>query len=579
MMAMTDRHKLRKSAPWIAACILLLLFSASGPVKEDLFKISKNLDIFSMLYRQVSLHYVDTLDPDKLIKSGIDAMLDDLDPYTEYVGESDIENYKLKYVNTHYGGIGATVFSRDNRIFISEPFVGYPAQKAGLKAGDEIIRVDDIVVSGKSTSEVSNLLKGARNTSVKLTIRHPSDHQPRELSLLRDDIRQPNVSYSGRIGNGIGYIKLDKFLEKASNEVHQALLSLQKEGELTGVILDLRNNGGGILQEAVSIVNLFVQQGEIVVSQQGKNNLKQHVYRTTSRPVAADIPIVVLIDNRSASASEIVAGAIQDLDRGVIIGHRSFGKGLVQQTFTLPYNNLVKITVAKYYTPSGRCIQSLDYAHRDDQGNASRMNDSLISEYKTRGGRLVYDGSGIYPDIPVQVRPYSPVTRSLINRFLIFDYATHFRTVHERVAPASGFRVTEAQYLDFIHYLADKNFDYKTRTEQLIGQLSREAESEKKPDTVLAAIVRLAALVSANKEHDLEIHKEEIKKVLGDEIVSRYYYQKGRIIHNQQHDPVLREAIQLLTSGKQKYLAVLSGEDSFHTIGKPDFLLAHSSED
>src|SRR5690606_12318848 len=355
---------------------------------------------------------------------------------------------------THYSGIGATIFSRDSRIFISEPFAGYPAQKAGLKAGDEIIRIDDVAVAGKTTSEVSSLLKGTRNSPVKLVVRQPFDHHQKELSLLRADIQQPNVSYSGRIGDGIGYIKLEKFLEKSSDEVQQAILTLQKERPLTGIILDLRNNGGGILQEAVRIVNLFVSQGEVVVSQQGKNGLKQHIYRTTNQPIAADIPLAVLIDHRSASASEIVAGAIQDLDRGVIIGHRSFGKGLVQQTFSLPYNNLIKVTVAKYYTPSGRCIQALDYAHRDNEGNASRMNDSLISEYKTRGGRLVYDGSGIYPDLPVDVRPLSPVTRSLINRFLIFDYATVFRAAHERIIPAADFRMTDALYEDFIHFLA-----------------------------------------------------------------------------------------------------------------------------
>lgn len=576
---MTYRNKLRRSIPWIVACIFLVFFSAFSLIKEDLFKISKNLDIFAMLYRQVSLHYVDELDPDKLIRSGIDAMLDELDPYTEYVGEKDVENYKLKYVNTHYGGIGAAIFSRDSRIFISEPFAGYPAQKAGLKAGDEIVRIDDVAVAGKTTSEVSSLLKGTRNSPVKLVVRHPFDQQQKELSLLREDIQQPNVSYSGRISDGIGYIKLDKFLEKSSDEVQQAILTLQKERPLTGIILDLRNNGGGILQEAVRIVNLFVPQGEVVVSQQGKNGLKQHVYRTANQPVAGDIPLAVLIDNRSASASEIVAGAIQDLDRGVIVGHRSFGKGLVQQTFSLPYNNLVKVTVAKYYTPSGRCIQVLDYAHRDNQGKASRMNDSLISEYKTKGGRLVYDGSGIYPDIPVDVHPFSPVTRSLVNRFLIFDYATRFHAAHAHIASATGFRMTDAQYTDFMHFLADKNFEYKTRTEQLIGQLTREAETEKKPDTVLTAITRLAELVSANKERDLEIHKEEIKTVLGDEIAARYYYQKGRTEYNQQHDPVLKEASQLLTTGKEKYLAILSGKDDFHAIGRPNFILAHSAAD
>ncbi len=563
------KHPLRI---WALLLFISALFPAYTRIKDDLFKISKNLEIFSSLYKQVSLNYVDDVDPDKLMKTGIDAMLNELDPYTQHVREEDVEDYKLKYVSTHYGGIGAIVTNRDGKIVIAEPYANSPAQQAGLKAGDEITRINGVPVRGRTSAEVSNLLKGQKNTLVKLGIQPALSNKTTELTLLRQEITQPNVSRVLLLDKTLGYIKLDKFLDQSSHEVEKALVKLKKETTLTGVILDLRDNGGGILQEAVRIVNLFVPEGEMIVSQRGKDISKQQQYVTREAPLAADIPLIVLVNNRSASASEIVAGAIQDLDRGVIVGQRSFGKGLVQQTFSLPYNNLVKVTIAKYYTPSGRCIQALDYAHRDEKGQVFQVIDSLIAEYKTKGGRSVYDGSGIFPDEEVLPNRYSPISQTLISRYLIFDYATQFRESHPQIAPAARFKVSETQYADFLHFLSDKDYQYSTKTESLIKQLKAEAVKEKKSAPVLDEIGRLEKMASLNKQDDLINHKGEIKELLGNEIVSRYYYQEGRSDFSLSYDKALKHARELLTSGKQQYAAILAGEGTHKTIGKPHLL-------
>ncbi|HEY0769877.1 MAG TPA: S41 family peptidase, partial [Sphingobacteriaceae bacterium] len=391
----------------------------SFAVSEDLFQVSKNLDIFASVFKELNINYVDDVNSSKLIKTGIDAMLNDLDPYTEYVQESDIEDYRMKYVSTQYGGIGASVVTRNNKVIITEPFEGFPAQKVDLRAGDEILEINGTPVKGKESEQVSQMLKGPKGTAVKLLISRTGNSKPFEKSMVREEIRQPNVSYYGMLGNNVGYIKLDKFLENSGQEVRDALLDLRKNN-LNGLVLDLRYNGGGILQEAVKIVNLFVEKDILVVVQKGRNQEKTINYKTTGSPVEPALPLVVLINSRSASASEIVAGSLQDLDRAVVIGQRSFGKGLVQQTFNLPYNSLVKVTVAKYYTPSGRCIQALDYTHRSSDGNVEKVADSLITEYKTKGGRLVYNGSGIYPDIFVKPLKYSQITQVLANKNFIF---------------------------------------------------------------------------------------------------------------------------------------------------------------
>ena len=570
-----NRRKHLLSAGRIAILSVTLLFSAAFvAVKDDLFLISKNLDIFSAVYRQVSMNYVDDTNPTTLIKTAVDAMLDDLDPYTEYVQETDVEDYKLRYVDTKYGGIGATIFERNGRIYILEAHAGHPADQAGLAAGDELLRINGVSVEGMTTAAVSHMMRGADNSQVQLQARKPGIDEPIELTIARVAIRQPNVSYTAMLDGGIGYIKLDKFLEQSSKEMEKAMNELQRKNRLKGLVVDLRNNGGGILQEAVKIVNLFVPQGELVVSQRGKNSSKTQSYRTMAEPIAPEIPLAILINGSSASAAEIVAGALQDLDRAVVVGERSFGKGLVQQTFNVPYNNLVKVTVAKYYTPSGRCIQATDFMHKDSNGQYNKISDSLIHAFNTKRGRVVYDGSGVYPDLAVERGTYSPITQTLLSRHLIFDYATAFKMKNSRIPEPSEFCITENQYADFIQFLEDKDYNYFTKTEESLKLLKKQAEVEKKPSEILEELASLERKVYQSKQHDLFNHHEEIKKVLGNEIVSRYYYKEGKYAFSLRHDEQLQRTLHLLTTASNEYYSILAGEGTHKVIGQPESLLA-----
>jgi len=388
-----------------------------------------------------------------------------------------------------------------------------------------------------------------------------------ELNLTREEIRQNNVPYYGMLANNVGYIKLDKFLENSAQEVKDALAELKKSN-INGLVLDLRFNGGGILQEAVKIVNLFVDKGVTVVIQKGRNREKSITYNTFSTPLEPNLPLVVLVNNRSASASEIVAGSLQDLDRAVVIGQRSFGKGLVQQTFNLPYNSLVKVTVAKYYTPSGRCIQALDYTHRDTDGMVVKVADSLITEYKTKSGRSVYDGSGIFPDVFVKPMRYSLITQTLASRYHIFDYATQYRNLKTSISDAKNFRLSDAEYNDFIAFLSKRDYNYDTRVEKLLNELRDEAEKENKIGDLKPEFDALKAKVSHSKKNDLVLFKDEIRKVLESEIVSRYYFEKGRLEQNFKYDNELNEAQKVL-SDKAVLASILNGEGTYKSIGKP----------
>jgi len=555
------KHHLRK--------LILPVFFITGILsfsfREDLFQASKNLDIFSALYKELNVSYVDDVNSSRLMETGIDAMLNSLDPYTEFVPESDIEDYKMKYVSTQYGGIGTITFARDGKVIVAETLEGFPAQKADIRAGDEIIEVNGISLQGKKYEQATTLLKGPRSTVLKLVIKRYG--QNLEKSINRDEITQPNVSYSAMLDNNIGYIKLDKFLENSAQEVQDALVGLQKKNP-SGIILDLRSNGGGILQEAVKIVNLFVEPGVVVVTQKAKNREKTISYKTFNQPVAPTTPLVVLVNNRAASASEIVAGSLQDLDRAVIIGQRSYGKGLVQQTFNLPYNTLVKVTVAKYYTPSGRCIQALDYTHRSADGSVEKVADSLITEYKTKGNRSVYDGSGIYPDIMVPAVKLSPISQTLINRYFIFDYATLYRKQKQTLPDVKAFRLTDAEYADFVNYLADKDYNYSTRTERLINDLKAEADKEHKLTEIKNEYDALKNKIVFSKKNDLTQFKEEIRRLLENEIVTRYYFQKGRLENNFKYDEDLKAAYNVL-GNNATLAAILQGSGNYKSIGKP----------
>jgi carboxyl-terminal processing protease len=563
-----------KKKAFFAGLALLAIFSWS--FKDDLFQISKNLDVFSSLYKEVNINYVDDINSAKMIKTGVDAMLDGLDPYTEFVPESEIEDYKLHYVSTQYGGIGASIFSRKGKVFIADVFAGFPAQKADIHPGDQLVKINDIDLDGKNNDQVGLLLKGSKGASIRLVIKRGAA-QPVEKTLVRDEIKQPNVSYSGMVSGNMGYIKLDKFLENSAEEVTSALAAIKKNNP-SGIILDLRSNGGGILQEAVKIVNLFVSKDVLVVSQKGKIKEKNFTYNTFTEPLEPNLPLVVLVNSHSASASEIVAGSLQDLDRAVIIGQRSYGKGLVQQTFNLPYNSLVKITIAKYYVPSGRCIQALDYTNRRSDGSVVKVADSLIHEFKTKDGRSVYDGSGIYPDIFIKPEHFADVTEALIGKLLIFDYATRYRDTHPKIDNAKTFILTDAEYDDFVKYLADKNYSYNTDSEKLLASLKTQATKEKQFDQIQTEYDALKAKMATSKKNDLQIHKEEIKQVLENEIASRYYFEKGRYEANFKYDKELAQAVKVMQD-KELVASILKGEGNYKVIGKPVLAMAAKKGD
>jgi carboxyl-terminal processing protease len=546
----------------------LMLWSFS----EDLFQISKNLDVFTAVYKEINVNYVDEVNPAKLVKTGVDAMLDNLDPYTEFVPESEIEDYKLKYVSTQYGGIGASIFTKEKKTLISEVAEGFPAQKSDIRAGDEILKINDIELNSKNGDQVSQLLKGSKGSPIKLLLKREGVSSPIEKNLIRDEIKQPNVSYFGMVDGNMGYIKLDKFLENSGDEVTNALVTLKKNNP-NGIILDLRSNGGGILQEAVKIVNLFVGKDVEVVSQKGKVREKNYTYKTFNNPIEPNLPLVVLVNNHSASASEIVAGSLQDLDRAVIIGQRSYGKGLVQQTFNLPFNSLVKITIAKYYTPSGRCIQSLDYTHRKDDGSVDRVADSVMHEFKTKDGRSVYDGSAIYPDMVVKQERFANITQALVSKLLIFDYATQYRTAHSQLAPAKTFALSDADFADFAKYLSKKDYSYSNPSEKVLKELKNAATKDEEFTQIKTEFEALQAKLASAKANDLEQHKTEIKQILENEITSRYYYDKGRYESHFKYDKELAQAVKTMQD-KALVASILKGEGSYKIIGKPSIALA-----
>jgi len=542
--------------------------------KEDLFLVSKNLDIFASLYKEISVNYVEDTNPGDLMKTGIDAMLDTLDPYTTYVPESEVEDYKLKYVSTQFGGIGISTVFIGGKLFVSEVSENYPAFKQGIVAGDEVVKINDLDIKGKDRAEVSHLLRGPRGSSLNLLLLRSGEQLRKDL--IREEIRQPNVSYSGMIGD-IAYIRLDKFLENAAQEVNDAAVELNKQ-QPKGIVLDLRYNGGGILQEAVKIVNLFVNKDIVVVTQKGRNPEKTINYRTNSMPLLPSLPLVVLINGSSASASEIVAGAVQDLDRGVIVGQRSYGKGLVQQTFNLPYNSLVKVTVAKYFTPSGRCIQAIDYSPKTAGKNNGKMADSLLVKFNTRTGRSVYNGSGVYPDVQIEARKLSPLTIALVTKSMFFDYANAYKKAHTTISGPADFHLTDEEYADFVNSLDGKDYSYTSASERLLSQLKLEAEKEHKLPIVKGDLENLKTKMLVAKKTELMLNKAEIKRVLETQIVSRYYYEKGRIVQAFQYDQDL-DAAKSVLGNSTKMLAILKGEGTYKTIGDPAKTIAGSDND
>lgn len=511
--------------------------------KDNFFEISKNLEIFATLYRELNVFYVDDVQPGEMMKTGIDAMLESLDPYTTYITESNIEDYRFMTTG-QYGGIGSMIRAIDGDVYISEPYEGFPAFKSGLKAGDKLLMIDGVSLKGKDQEEISKMLKGQSGTELEVTIERFGTLE--KVMLKREEIKIPDVPYYGMIDDNIGYARLTSFTRTASQEVKDAFIDLRDNHGMTQFVFDLRGNGGGLLREAVNIVNLFVPKGQEVVSTKGKIEEWDRKHLTLSDPLDLEIPLIILVDEGSASASEIVAGTIQDLDRGVVIGNRTFGKGLVQQTRDLQYNNKLKLTVAKYYIPSGRCIQKLDYSHKNDNGRASEVPDSLLKVFQTRNGRDVIDGRGIDPDILIEKTEFPHVLASLLSENLFFKYSNKYTAEHENIASAKEFHLTDAEYKVFMEYLAGKNYSYTTDTEKELEELIKIAKREKYWDMAESEFEGLEKTLKSKKNQDLVIFKSEIEEILVNEIVSRYYYQRGRIESSLATDKALGEAKRVL---------------------------------
>jgi carboxyl-terminal processing protease len=559
-MGIIQYHKketMKKKVKIIILGIALAITSiVSVGFADDYFEISKNLDIFTTLYKELNTFYVDETDPGKLMKEGIDKMLKSLDPYTTYIPESEIEDFRFMTTG-QYGGIGAMITKRADYVYVSEPYEGYPAQKAGLMAGDKILEINGKSAKGKTTEEVSKVLKGQPNTSVTVLIERPHLEKPFEVTFDREKVSVKSVPYSAYIQEGIGYVKLRSFTRNCTKDIKEAIQGLKDEAELKGLILDLRSNPGGLLNESVDIVNLFVEKGEEVVSTKGKIKSWEKSYIAANKPLDTEVPLVVLINSSSASASEIVSGAIQDLDRGVVIGQRSYGKGLVQQTRKLSYNAQLKLTVAKYYIPSGRCIQALDYSNRNDDGSVGKMQDSLMTAFQTKNGREVFDGGGINPDIVTETEMVSNIVMSLFKERLFFDYATDFRFEHDSIA--KDFIFSESDYEHFANYLSGKEYAYKTKTEEVLDKLKEKATDEHYFESLSDEYDALVAQLAINKDDDLFTNKQEIKEILTGEIRSRYFYQIGRIEAALNFDAELEKAIEILKN-KEEYNQILGNE-------------------
>ncbi len=526
----------------------LTLFAFSPPA-DRYFEIAKNLDIFATLFKEVNALYVDDVNPNKLVRTGIDAMLNSLDPYTNYIPEDEVEDFRT--MNTgQYGGIGAVTREIGKRTLVTMMYEGFPAFKGGLKIGDQVIKMDEVELAKISTEEANHLMRGQVGTAVSLTVLRYGVKDPIKLEFKREKIKISNVPYFGMISSNIGYVQLSDFTSDAGKEVKNAVMALKEKGAKS-IILDLRDNPGGLLFEAVNICNIFLPKGKQVVSTKGKipeNNIN---YETLNTPVDLEIPVAVLINRGSASASEIVAGTLQDYDRAIIIGEKSYGKGLVQLSRPLSYNAQIKITTAKYYTPTGRCIQVLDYTHRRDDGSVGSIPDSVKKEFKTTRGRTVYDGGGIDPDILIATPDPSTVAQVLFAQGYLFDYGTVYAAKHPSISEAISFSLTDKEYEEFVNWMKTKDYNYRSPIEIRLSQLTQEAKTERFYEDLKPQIDQIQNRLTESRKNDLVTFKDQIKLLLEEEIVMRYYLERGQVEVSFKKDAEIKSSIEVLNNPTQ----------------------------
>lgn len=534
----------------IKLILLVIVLSTTNisSAQSNGFEVVRSLELLDQIYEHLEKYYVDDLETGKMSKTAIDAMLKELDPYTVYYHESNLEDYQLMTTG-QYGGIGALIRKHDEFVYISEPYEGNPAEKSGLKAGDKILEIDGKNMKNKSSADVSAALKGPKGTDVVIQVER-NNSSTQTITVVRDEIKLPDVPYSGMLNSNVGYIKLNSFTRSASPSVKKAFSELKNEG-MKELILDLRGNGGGLLIEAVRIVNMFIPKDQVVVNTKGRVIEENRVYKTADQPMDLEIPLVVLVDGGSASASEIVSGSLQDLDRAVIVGTTSFGKGLVQRTYDLSYGSKVKLTIAKYYTPSGRCVQRLEYYDKEQGETPAEIADSLVRKFKTKNGREVIDGRGIEPDLEVELKDLSRFTATIFRNHFFFNFATSYYYSHPTIKNASDFELTDEEYNEFKAYVLDQDFSYSTASEEMLKKMKETAEEEGFFEDSEAEFNSLMDKVVPSKERDLEKFKSEIKSLLENEIISRYYYQKGRAKNSFKEDVFIEKSLEVLKDKKQ----------------------------
>jgi len=552
------KHFNKKLSTGLLFIIVLSLFSFREKLPDRYFEIIRGLDIFTTLYKELNTFYVDEINPTELLNTGIEAMLQSLDPYTNYIPEDRIEDYRIMSTG-QYGGIGTAVARFENEILVLMTFEGSPAEKAGVKIGDRILKIDNKKVDDLNTKEINTLLKGQLGTSLSLTITRKNENKPIVLNMERDRISIKSVPFYGMVSNDIGYVRLTEFSNGAGADIRAALIELKEKGA-SKLMLDLRGNPGGLLNEAIEVSNLFIPKGKEVVSTKGKIEEWNKNYKATKNPVDVNIPIAVLISNGSASASEIVAGVMQDYDRGILVGQKSFGKGLVQATRPLSYNSQLKLTTAKYYIPSGRCIQAIDYSNRNEDGSVGQIQDSLKQEFKTQAGRSVYDGGGVSPDVEVEAFNYAPITIQLIKNGLIFSFVTDYYYDNlNNIPDPEKFEISDPLFEKFTNWLQNKNYSYESDTEKTLDKLINEAKDDKYYTFLEKELAAVLTEIESHKNEDISTFEDEIKQVLKEEIMARYHKRQGMIQSSFKTDKEVRKAIEVLNDSN-KYRSVLSAK-------------------